>query len=58
MFTKRTLLAAAEREQLEARAWYPTIYSNGAPPTGPGFTQAWLYENKYGTDHPEVPLSF
>lgn len=50
----KTLLAAAEREQLEVWAWYPTIYSNGAPPTGPGFTQAWLYENKFGTDHPEV----
>ncbi len=50
----KTLLAAAEREQLEVWAWYPTIYSNGAPPTGPGFTQAWLYENKFGTDHSEV----
>ncbi len=49
----KTLLAAAGREQLEVWAWYPTIYSNGAPPTGPGFTQAWLYENKFGTDHPE-----
>lgn len=50
----KTLLAAAERERLEVWAWYPTIYSNGAPPTGQGFTQAWLYENKFGTDHPEV----
>ena len=50
----KTLLAAAERKQLEVWAWYPTIYSNGAPPAGPGFTQAWLYENKFGTDHPEV----
>ena len=49
-----TLLSAAEREGLEVWAWYPTIYSNGAPPTGPGFTLAWLYENKFGTDHPEV----
>lgn len=50
----KTLLAAAEREQLEVWAWYPTIYSNGAPPTGPGFTQSWLYENKFATDHPEI----
>ncbi len=50
----KTLLAAAEREGIEVWAWYPTIYSNGAPPTGPGFTTAWLYENKFGTDHPEV----
>lgn len=50
----KTLLAAAEREKLDVWAWYPTIYSNGAPPTGPGFTQSWLYENKFGTDHPEV----
>ena len=50
----KTLLAAAEREGIEVWAWYPTIYSNGAPPTGPGFTTAWLYENKFGTDHPEI----
>ncbi len=50
----KTLLAAAEREGIEVWAWYPTVYSNGAPPTGPGFTTAWLYENKFGTDHPEV----
>ena len=50
----KTLLAAAEREGIEVWAWYPTIYSNGAPPTGPGFTTTWLYENKFGTDHPEV----
>lgn len=50
----KTLLAAAEREQLEVWAWYPTIYSNGAPPTGPGFTQSWLYENRFATDHPEI----
>lgn len=50
----KTLLAAAEREQLEVWAWYPTIYSNGAPPTGPGFTLSWLYENKFATDHPEI----
>lgn len=50
----KTLLAAAELEGIQVWAWYPTIYSNGAPPTGPGFTSAWLYENKFGTDHPEV----
>ena len=50
----KTLLSAAEREGVEVWAWYPTIYSNGAPPTGSGFTTAWLYENKFGTDHPEV----
>ncbi len=51
---QKTLLAAAEREGLEVWAWYPTIYSNGAPPTGPGFTTAWLYENKFAVDHPDV----
>lgn len=50
----KTLLAAAERDGIQVWAWYPTICSNGAPPTGPGFTTAWLYENKFGTDHPEV----
>ena len=50
----KTLVAAAEREGIEIWAWYPTVYSNGAPPTGPGFTLPWLYENKFGTDHPEI----
>ena len=50
----KTLLAAAEREGIEVWAWYPTIYSNGAPAVGPGFTYPWLYENKFATDHPEV----
>ena len=50
----KTLMNAAEREGLEIWAWYPTIYSNGAPPTGPGFTTGWLYENKFGTDHQEI----
>lgn len=49
-----TLLAAAEREGVEIWAWYPTIYSNGAPAEGPNFTYPWLYENKFGTDHPEI----
>ena len=50
----KTLMQAAEKEGLEIWAWYPTIYSNGAPPTGPGFTTPWLYENKFGVDHPEI----
>ncbi|NUQ62136.1 MAG: hypothetical protein HUU20_06590 [Pirellulales bacterium] len=34
--------------------YYPTVYSNGAPPEGPGFTHRWLYENRYAHEHPEI----
>lgn len=51
---QKTLLAAAEREGIEVWAWYPTIYSGGAPLTGGDFKYPWLYENKVATDHPEI----
>jgi hypothetical protein len=50
----KALPAAAEREQLEVWAWYPTIHRNGAPPTGRGVTRAWLYENRIAVDQPDI----
>lgn len=38
----KTLLAAAERQGIEMWAWYPTLYSNGAPAEGPRFKYPWL----------------
>lgn len=49
-----TLRAAAEAEGLGLWAWYPTIYSAGAPAEGPGFTTAWQFESRFGREHPEV----
>ena len=50
----KTLQAECDAEGVELWAWYPTIYSNGAPPTGPGFTQEWQYESRFAVEHPEV----
>ena len=45
---------SAEAQGLKFWAWVPTVYSRGAPATGPGITLAYPVEEKYVHDHPEV----
>lgn len=54
----QVLRAMAEKHGLEYWAWWPTVYSDGAPSTIPkdelGLDQTnWIHEHKYVVDHPE-----